>query len=111
EAVRRQRLRDLLGMIEHGEVVRDLLPDVVQQGGLRVLIGEAHPEALRDVALVLCPYGDEQGGAGVLGIIGPTRLDYRRAINYTRYVAGILSALLQHWPGGEGSGTGGERAG
>jgi heat-inducible transcriptional repressor len=102
EATRRQRLRDLLGMIEHGEV---------RQGGLRVLIGEEQPEALRDIALVLCPYGDEQGAAGVLGVIGPTRLDYRRAINYTRYVAGILSALLQHWPAGEIGATLRERAG
>lgn len=111
ETQRRQRLRGLLGMIEHGEGLRELLPEVVRQGGLRVLIGEEQPEALRDVALVLCPYGDEAGGAGVLGVIGPMRLDYRRAINYTRYVAGILSGLLQHGAAGDGGGTFGERAG
>lgn len=99
EPSRRQRLQDLLAMIEHGEVVRDLLPEVAQRRVLRVLIGEEQPEELREVALVLCPYGDDRGVVGVLGVIGPTRLDYSRAINGARYVAGILSTLMQEWHG------------
>jgi heat-inducible transcriptional repressor len=99
ERRRRHRLANLLAMVEHGEVVRDLLPAVAQQGGLRVLIGEEQPEELRDYALVLCPYGDEGTSVGVLGLIGPTRLDYPRAINGARYVAGILSRLMQEWHG------------
>lgn len=97
EPARRQRLRTLLAMIEHGEILRDLLPEVAQQGTLRVMIGEEQPEELRDVTLVLCPYGDDLSGVGVLGVIGPMRLDYCRAINGARYVAGILSALMQEW--------------
>lgn len=109
DSSRRQRLRGLLAMIEHGEIVRDLLPTVAQQRVLRVLIGEEQPEELREVALVLCPYGDDRGVVGVLGVIGPTRLDYSRAINGARYVAGILSALMQEWHGdGTTSNRGGE---
>ena len=81
-------------MVEHGELVRDLLPDVAQEGQLRVLIGEEYPSELREYAIVLCPFGGEGGGTGVLGLIGPTRLDYARAIDSARYVAGILNTLM-----------------
>jgi heat-inducible transcriptional repressor len=99
DTLRRQRLHGLLAMVERGDVVRDLLPEVAQQGALRVLIGEDQPEELREIALVLCPYGDDRGSIGVLGIIGPIRLDYCRAITGARYVASILSALMQEWHG------------
>ena len=99
DSLRRQRLRGLLALIERGDVVRDLLPEVAQHGALRVLIGEDQPEELREIALVLCPYGDDRGSVGVLGVIGPIRLDYCRAITGARYVASILSALMQEWHG------------
>jgi heat-inducible transcriptional repressor len=99
ETLRRHRLQGLLAMVERGAVVRDLLPEVAHQGMLRVLIGEEQPEELREVALVLCPYGDDRGSVGVLGVIGPIRLDYSRAITGARYVASILSALMQDWHG------------
>ena len=95
----RQRLHGLLAMVEHGDIVRDLLPEVAHHGTLRVLIGEDQPEELREIALVLCPYGDDRGGVGVLGVIGPIRLDYCRAITGARYVASILSVLMQEWHG------------
>jgi heat-inducible transcriptional repressor len=99
DTVRRQRVHGLVAIVERGDGVRPLLPEVAQQGTLRVIIGEEQPEELRDVALVLCPYGDDHGSVGVLGVIGPMRLDYSRAINGARYVAGILSALMQEWRG------------
>lgn len=99
ESLRRHRLQALLAMVERGAIVRDLLPEVAQRGILRVLIGEEQPEELREVALVLCPYGDDRGSVGVLGVIGPIRLDYSRAITGARYVASILSALIQDWHG------------
>ena len=99
DILRRQRLQDLLAMVERGAIVRDLLPEVAQQGILRVLIGEEQPQELREVAIVLCPYGDDRGSVGVLGVIGPIRLDYPRAITGARYVAAILSALMQDWHG------------
>ncbi len=94
DRARAYRLRTLITLVEHGGAVRALLPEVVQQGSIRVLIGEQYPVELRDYALVLCPYGGDGATFGVLGLIGPTRLDYPRAINSVRYVAGILGALM-----------------
>ncbi len=94
------RLRNLVAIVEHGDAVRDVLPNVVQRGVLQVLIGEEQPAALRDYSLVLCPFGSGLRGSGVLGLIGPTRIDYPRAINGTRFIAGILTMLMNEWTGG-----------
>jgi heat-inducible transcriptional repressor len=99
ELTRRQRVRLLLAILEHGEVVRDLLPGVARAGNLRVVIGDDHSEEMRDISLILCPYGDDRSAIGVVGVVGPMRLDYRRAISGTRYVASILSSLLRDWHG------------
>jgi len=61
-----------------------------------VLGGEApgHPPALRDVTLVVAPYviGGDQGG--LLGVIGPLRMDYARVIPSLRFIAALLGRML-----------------
>jgi heat-inducible transcriptional repressor len=43
---------------------------------------------------VLSPYGIRNSASGILGIIGPIRMPYARAISTVRYVAQLMDGLL-----------------
>ncbi|MGB8706554.1 MAG: heat-inducible transcriptional repressor HrcA [Dehalococcoidia bacterium] len=63
--------------------------------GVQVVIGEENRnETLRDLSLVFSRYGIPDQIGGTIGIIGPTRMNYRRAISTVDYISGILSDLV-----------------
>ena len=76
-----------------GAVLADALgPEV---GSVRVLIGgEGRWDELRACSLVLARYGVTGFVTGALGVVGPTRMFYGRAISAVRFVAGLLSDLV-----------------
>ncbi|MCL2299653.1 MAG: hypothetical protein FWC27_05850, partial [Firmicutes bacterium] len=63
---------------------------------LQVLLGAevAQAPALRDVTLVVAPYAIGQSQGGLLGIIGPLRMDYAKAIPGLRFIAALLGNML-----------------
>jgi heat-inducible transcriptional repressor len=76
-------------------VLGQLLLSRPGEPGVQVFIGQENPwDELRDYSLVLAPYGLLDEMSGVLGVLGPTRLPYWRAISSVRYMAVILSTLL-----------------
>jgi heat-inducible transcriptional repressor len=69
-----------------------LLPDL---DGVQVMIaGDGRWEELSHTSMVLSHYGAGGYATGALGILGPTRLHYGRAISAVRYVAGLMSDML-----------------
>jgi heat-inducible transcriptional repressor len=74
-------------------VMREALsPDV---GNVRVLVGgEGQWDQLRACSLVLARYGVADLTTGALGVVGPTRMLYGRAISAVRFVAELLSELV-----------------
>jgi len=64
-------------------------------GGLQVLIGgEGGWEELRQCSMVIARYGVPGLATGTLGVLGPMRMSYARTIPTVRYVAGLLSNLV-----------------
>jgi heat-inducible transcriptional repressor len=47
-----------------------------------------------EVTLVLAHFGTPSTHAGVLGIVGPTRLPYERAVPTVGYMARLMTGLL-----------------
>jgi len=47
-----------------------------------------------NLALISAPYSRADGVQGSLGVLGPTRMHYERAINAVAYVAQIFSESL-----------------
>jgi heat-inducible transcriptional repressor len=84
----------LLEMLEHQVVVVSLVRDLLDQG-VTVRIGaENDIEELRDCAIVLAPYEVEGELAGTVGVLGPTRMDYRQALAAVAAVSQQLGRLL-----------------
>ena len=72
-----------------------LPPDVVEQDRVRIMIGsELNNPAMRGFTVITSPYLQAEGGAGFVGIIGPTRMQYRRGISVVGYLAGVFSRRM-----------------
>ncbi len=64
-------------------------------GSVQVVIGgEGDWEELKDCSMVLARYGVKNVATGALGVVGPTRMAYGRAISTVRYVAELMTDLV-----------------
>jgi heat-inducible transcriptional repressor len=64
-------------------------------GGVQVIIGgEGRWEELSNCSMVLARYGVPGFATGALGVLGPTRMPYGRAISVVRLVSELMSDLV-----------------
>ncbi len=88
-------LRALLEMIEQKERLVQLLNEYIDGPGLIVVIGAEHPDPhLRSFSLVASTY-DHGDGFGTIGVIGPTRMRYSRAIAVVDGAARAITRVLR----------------
>jgi heat-inducible transcriptional repressor len=88
--------RNVVHLFEDRTLLEDLLTEMLEVGGVQVIIGgEGRWNELRDCSLVVSPYGVSGEATGALGVMGPMRMPYSRAISTVRYVAGLLSDLFR----------------
>jgi len=89
-------LGTLVRMIEEKHRLVRLLTEYIDGAGLTVVIGNEHQEpTLRQFSLVASTYSDGDV-TGTVGLIGPLRMHYSRAIPMVDHVAGTVSKLLSH---------------
>lgn len=88
-------LHALLEMIEEKQRLVTLLNAYIDGTGLTVVIGAEHLEpSLRPFSLVASTYEDG-AGTGTIGVIGPTRMRYSRAIALVHGAAQAVSRVLR----------------
>jgi heat-inducible transcriptional repressor len=99
-------VRSVLSILEQQLVVVELIEDVLDRG-LSVAIGTEHGfEPLASCALVVAPVSVEGEMAGTIGVLGPTRMDYPRALAAVHVVGERLSHRLEHPGQDEAAGDG-----
>lgn len=98
---------ELLEFLGSGEPMSQLLA-TTPSGPLRVIIGRETPfHELENSSLIVARYTISGRRGGVLGIIGPTRIDYAKLIPNVEYLTKLVGRLLGEALGGsEGSGPG-----
>ena len=90
-----QTLQALLQMIDEKQKLLELLNEYIDGPGLTVVIGAEHLDPnLRPFSLVLSTY-DDGSGIGTVGVIGPTRMHYSRAIAAVDGAAQAVSRVLR----------------
>ncbi len=90
-----QTLQALLLMIDEKQKLLELLNEYIDGPGLTVVIGAEHLDPnLRPFSLVLSTY-DDGSGIGTVGVIGPTRMHYSRAIAAVDGAAQAVSRVLR----------------
>jgi heat-inducible transcriptional repressor len=91
--------RRALRVLEERPLLEDLLTRTVlstEPGGVQVLIGgEGTWEELRECSMVLARYGAPGLATGTLGVLGPMRMPYGHTISTVRFMAGLLSNLVE----------------
>jgi heat-inducible transcriptional repressor len=91
------KLRRVFTALENRAYLGALVGAVAESGVVKVYIGqENEPPDMREVALVLAPYGRPGRAVGVVGVLGPTRLAYPEAIGTVRFVSGLMNELVDH---------------
>jgi heat-inducible transcriptional repressor len=76
-------------------VLAETLTPSVGVGSVRVLIGgEGRWDELRTCSMILARYGVSNYATGALGVVGPIRMQYGRAISAVRFVANALGELV-----------------
>ncbi len=88
--------RQVVQLLEDRTTLEELLTEMLQVGGVQVIIGgEGRWNELRECSLVVSPYGVRGQATGALGVMGPMRMPYSRAVSTVRYVAGLMSDLFR----------------
>jgi heat-inducible transcriptional repressor len=97
EEARSERVRNVLEVLEQNRLLPALSSHLrsSSSSGIQVIIGgENQWDEMKDVSLVLARYGQEGKVGGLLGVIGPTRMQYDRAIAVVRYMSNVMNELL-----------------
>jgi heat-inducible transcriptional repressor len=91
-----ERVRLLFDDLESQRDVIDLLGRAERAEGVRIFIGSENKLfSLSGSSTIIAPYHDRAGRIiGVIGVIGPTRLNYARVIPMVDYTAKVVSKLL-----------------
>jgi heat-inducible transcriptional repressor len=91
-----ERVRLLFDDLESRRDVIDLLGRAERAEGVRIFIGSENKLfSLSGSSTIIAPYRDGSGRIiGVIGVIGPTRLNYARVIPMVDYTAKVVSKLI-----------------
>jgi heat-inducible transcriptional repressor len=84
-------------VFEERAVLNTILSDVLahSENDVRVFIaGDGRWEDLNHLTMVLSRYGIPGQARGALGVVGPTHINYGRAISTVRYMSKLMTATL-----------------
>ena len=86
------RILGILEVLEGEDWLRNIFSQESSRGGVKVVIGEENPEpALQDLSLLASQYGVPDKASGIVGVIGPKRMDYAKAISSLNCLSALLS--------------------
>jgi heat-inducible transcriptional repressor len=90
-----ETVRHVIEALEHRRLFLEVLADALAAGRVSVRIGSENAlEEMQYCSVVTAPYGSEGAPIGSLGVVGPTRMDYRRTIAAVHEVAAELGRML-----------------
>jgi heat-inducible transcriptional repressor len=94
------RMLDILEAVEERHLAEAIPAPELPPGAVAIVIGDENREGpYQDMSFVLARYGAPDGASGVVGILGPTRMDYADAVSHVRYVGDVLTELLREFYG------------
>jgi heat-inducible transcriptional repressor len=104
-------VRRIVQVFEQRSLLEQIISQIGGPGGtgddsVRVVIaGDGRVPELRQISLVLGRYGVGDQATGLLGIVGPMRMAYDRSVGAVRFVAGLMSEIVEETYGSGDAGT------
>ncbi|MBK1641189.1 heat-inducible transcriptional repressor HrcA [Chromatium okenii] len=91
-----ERIKQLFDAFHQKQEILHILDRCIAANGVQIFIGKESGYALLDdCSLVTTSYRVDERVVGVLGVIGPTRMDYQRVIPIVDVTARLLAAALR----------------
>jgi len=91
-----EEAHSVLELLRGGSLLGAVLPQLSVGSDVQVFIGDENPaDALRRFGVVMATYGINGEVTGILGVLGPTRMPYWRSISSVRYMARLMSDLME----------------
>jgi heat-inducible transcriptional repressor len=89
------RLQEVLEILEETRHLAALLQQLVGDSDLQVVIGSENVTSqLRSCAVILTTYGPSNRMKGVLGVVGPTRMEYGQVLGRLKVAADAASVRM-----------------
>jgi len=86
------KILGILEVLEGEDWLGNIFCQESHKGRVRVVIGEENPEpALQDLSLIASEYGLLDKAGGIVGVIGPKRMDYAKTISSLNCLSSLLS--------------------
>jgi heat-inducible transcriptional repressor len=92
-----QKVKQLVKTLEEKAKLARILEACLQtpEAGVRILIGrENSDQDMRNCTLIVAPLHYRDRAVGALGVVGPTRMEYDRAMSAVGYIANICSLII-----------------
>lgn len=90
-----QRIKEISRAIEDKRLIIKLLDTLSQKEGVNVLIGSENSASdMKKLSIVVSTYNEGDRPIGTIGIIGPTRMNYLKAITLVDTAAKFLTRIL-----------------
>lgn len=91
-----EKLKDLFRALENKERLIKLLDQYLKKEGIQVIIGnESDMRGMEGMSIITSAYRVGEDSYGLLGIIGPMRMDYSRLIPIVDYTARAVTDLFK----------------
>jgi heat-inducible transcriptional repressor len=89
------KIAAIMEVLEQKSLLKSFLPRVLTGEGVRVVIGRENKEnVMRDCSVILTRYGIPGEVGGAIGVMGPTRMEYQRAIPTVSFLSTVMSELV-----------------
>lgn len=95
EMVEEERLKSLLNIIEEKDILKKILEENLDNDGVRTIIGkEITDDKISGCSVVSTSYKIGNKNVGVIGVMGPTRMDYKKVVPLVDYAGRVVSDFL-----------------
>ena len=86
------KVKNLVELFEKKQTLKEILTNCISNENIQIYIGnESGSELLADCSVISAPYRKDNKTVGVLGVIGPKRMNYQRIVEIVDFTAKIFS--------------------
>ena len=86
------KVKNLVELFEKKQTLKEILTNCISNENIQIYIGnESGSELLADCSVISAPYKKDNQTVGVLGVIGPKRMNYQRIVEIVDFTAKIFS--------------------
>ncbi|MCB1193689.1 MAG: heat-inducible transcription repressor HrcA [Leptospiraceae bacterium] len=88
------KLEPILTLLDNKELLREIFSQYIQYDGVSTFIGELKGDCLSGVSIIVSNYKNGDKSIGSMGVIGPQRLNYPKALSVVDFTSKLVSEMI-----------------